>query len=245
MFIRNRIHEFEQDICSVLTQLAYHIHPKIVERIQARNSAESDYFRELFAGKIEMGNYLFDGSACVFPGVRRYVSRQGKLFAYNFEYKAIIDDNRLPRHIWCFLANGKTYSGQNWKDTGLSEFELAHVFTHKESEIEFEKPFFSTVQDSLYPYSDFSCACNVVLLPKGTVKPTDNLKAIKAAFYKRYIDLYGESPLNGRSGFNESLVPSWYSELNWNEPPLPIGWESNIEELLKYRTERITGILNR
>ena len=181
----------------------------------------------------------------MFPGVRRYVSGQGKKRAYNIEYKAIIDDNTFPRHIWCFLANGKTYNGPNWRDTGLGEFELAHVFTHKESEIEFEKQFFTTIQDHLYPYSDFSCACNVALLPKGTVRPTDNSRTIKAAFYKRYISLYGESPLNGRSGFNESLVPSWYSELKWNEQPLPVEWESNIEKLLSYRTKRITGLLNK
>jgi hypothetical protein len=203
MYIRNRIDEFEREICSVLAQLAYHIHPKIVEYIQSGNIKELAYFKELFANKIEVGNYLFDGSACVFPGVRRYVSAQGKLRAYNVEYNAIIDDNTFPRHIWCFLENGKIYSGPNWKATGFGQFELAHVFTHKESELEFEKQFFSTIHDNLYPYGDFSCACNVVLLPKGTVKPTDNSRAVKAAFYKRYIDLYGESPLNGRRGFNE------------------------------------------
>ena len=112
-------------------------------------------------------------------------------------------------------------------------------------ENQFEKRFFSTIQDDLYPYGNFSCACNVALLPKGTVRPTDNSKAIKAAFYKRYIDLYGESPLNGRSGFNESLVPNWYNELTWNEPLLPKGWESGIKKLLEYRTQRITDILNK
>lgn len=245
MFIKNRIAEYEEDICSILAHLAFHIHPKIVKRIQSRNQEEYDYFQKLFANKIEVDHYLFEGSACVFPGVRRYVSGQGKKRSYNVEYKAIIDDNTFPRHIWCFLENGKTYNGPNWKNTGLGEFELAHVFTHKKSEIEFEKHFFATVKDDLNPCGDFSCACNVTLLPKGTVRPTDNSKNIKAAFYKRYIDLYGESPLNGRSGFNESLVPIWYSKLNWNEPPLPVGWESNIEKLLKYRTERITGLLNK
>ena len=125
----------------------------------------------------------------------------------------------------------------------MGEFELAHVFTHKESEIGFEKQFFSSVDDKLKPYSDFSCACNIALLPKGTVRPTDNSKAIKAAFYKRYISLYGELPLNGRSGFNEAVVPDWYNELAWNETPLPPHWDSNIEKLLKYRTQRITGLM--
>ena len=245
MVIKNKISEYERDICSILARLAYHMHPRIIERVQEQNTREYGYFRDLFDGRIEIGNYLFDGSACVFPGVRRYVSGQGKKRAYNIEYKAIIDDNTFPRHIWCFLENGKTYNGPNWKNTVLGEFELAHVFTHKESELDFEKLFFSTVRGDLYPYGDFSCACNVALLPKGTVRPTDNSTAIKAAFYKRYIDLYGETPLNGRSGFNESLVPRWYGDLNWNEPELPEDWESNINKLLKYRTGRITGLLNK
>jgi len=245
MFIRNRIAEYEKDICSVLAHLAYHINPLIVELIQKRNIEEYDYFKDLFDGKINVDHYLFDGSACVFPGVKRYVSGQGKKKAYNPEYQAIIDDNTFPRHIWCFLENGKTYNGPNWRDSGLGQFELAHVFTHKESEIFFEKQFFSNIVDDLYPYGDFSCACNVTLLPKGTVRPTDNSKVIKAAFYKRYVDLYGELPLNGRSGFNESLVPSWYSELKWNDAPLPVLWEENIKKLLTYRTQRITGLLNK
>ena len=245
MFIRNRITDYEKDICSILAHLAYHINPRIVELIQKRNIEEYDYFKDLFDGKINVDHYLFDGSACVFPGVKRYVSGQGKKKAYNPEYQAIIDDNTFPRHIWCFLENGKTYSGPNWRDSGLGQFELAHVFTHKESEIYFEKQFFSNVVDDLYPYGDFSCACNVTLLPKGTVRPTDNSKAIKAAFYKRYVDLYGELPLNGRSGFNESLVPSWYSELKWNDAPLPVLWEEKIKKLLTYRTQRITGLLNK
>lgn len=243
MLIKNRIEEFEKDICAILSQLAYHIHPKIIQKIQDRNRAELSYFTELFSDKVDIKHYLFDGSACVFPSVRRFISGKGDKKIYNIAYKAIIDDNTFPRHIWCFLKNGKTYNGPNWRDSGLGEFELAHVFTHKESEIQFEKQFFREVQEGLFPYGDFSCACNVVLLPKGTVRPTDNSTAIKAAFYKRYIDLYGETPLNGRRGFNETLVPDWYDELVWNEPPLPENWESGVEKLLAYRTARITSLL--
>lgn len=78
MTIENRVADFEFEICSILAQLSYHIHPKIVELIKVRNSAEYEYFRKLFLDRIKISNYLFDGSACVFPGVRRYVSGQGK-----------------------------------------------------------------------------------------------------------------------------------------------------------------------
>jgi len=245
MIIENRVSEFEFEICAILAQLSYHIHPKIVELIKVRNNDEQEYFRNLFLNRIEISNYLFPGSACVFPGVRRYVSGQGKKRSYNHSYRAIIDDNEFPRHLWTYLANGKGYSGPNWHETRLNEFELAHIFTHKESEIEPEKAFFDVVQPELQPYSDFTCACNVVLLPKGTVRPTDNSRAIKAAFYKRYIDLYGEDPLIGRSGFKQSLVPTWYSKLKWNDPLLPADWRENTDRLLQYRTKRITHILKK
>lgn len=245
MFIENKIKKYEKDICSILAHLAFHIHPDIISVIQERNQDEFTYFQDLFGDRINVADYLFEGSACVFPGVRRYVSGQGKRKVYNPEYSAIIDDNTFPRHLWCFLENGKTYNGPNWLTSGLGEFELAHVFTHKESELKFEKAFFNTVSERLNPLGDFSCACNVVLLPKGTVRPTDNSELIKAAFYMRYIELYGELPLNGRAGFKQSMAPVWYSELAWNEPPLPMGWEENINKLLNYRTQRLTGLLSK
>lgn len=245
MAIENRVKEFEFEICAILAQLAYHIHPTIVEQIQARNSEEFETFRTLFHDRIDVSNYLFDGSACVFPGVRRYVAGQGKRQSHNPGYQAIIDDNTFPRHIWSFLANGKIYSGPNWRKTGRNEFELAHIFTHKESELELEKAFFGVIQPDLYPYSDFTCACNVVLLPKGMVRPTDNSRAIKAAFYMRYIELYGEEPLIGRSDFRKSHVPDWYGDLKWNDPYLPSDWQENTERLLDYRTRRITHIMQK
>lgn len=245
MYLVNRVDEFEFDICAILAKLAYHIHPGIVERIQSKNQQEFDYFRDLFAGKIDVGNYLFDGSACVFPGVRRYVAGRGKRRSYNPTYRAIIDTNEFPRHIWTFLTNGTAYSGPSWRQTGLNEFELAHIFTHKASELTFEEDFFDMVRTDIKPHSDFTCACNVTLLPKGTVRPTDKSAAIKAAFYMRYIELYGEAPLIGRNGFRVAKVPSWYGELQWNEPVLPKDWRENIDRLLAYRTRRITHIVNR
>ena len=244
-FIENKVADFEKDICMILARLAHHVHPNILKSIQQSNLDEYDYFKRLFSDRIEVDNYLFDGSACVFPGVRRSVSGKGKRQSYNKEYRAIIDANVFPRYLWCFLENGKGYSARNWRDSRLGEFELVHIFTHKESEIEFEQQFFNDVREGLLPYGEFTCGGNVCLLPKGTVRPTDNSSTIKAAFYRRYIELYEEAPLNGRGGFKQSLVPGWYRDLRWNEPVLPSGWESNVDKLLKYRTKRITDILER
>lgn len=243
MLYDNRIREVERDICGVLAHLAHHIHPAVVEAVQNRNRDELGYFRDLFAGRVELSDYLFDGSACVFPGVRRYTAGRGERQSYNPDYAAIIDDNAFPRHIWCYLDSGKGYSGPLWRDSGLGQFELAHTFGHKTSEMDTERKFFSVVSSDLHPYGDFTCAGNVSLLPKGTVRPTDNSDAAKAIFYQRYIDLYGESPLNGRQGFDPSLVPDWYGSLTWNEPQLPEDWRSRTEGLLRYRTKRISHLM--
>lgn len=241
----NRISEFEESIGAILSQLTHHVHPAIVERIQRRNEEERISFESLFEGKIPISGYLFSGSACVFPGVRRYVSGQGVKRRYNRAFSAIIDDNVFPRHLWCYMAGNVAYSGPSWKKLGLSSFELAHVFSHKETELSVESRFFQEFDSSMLPYGDFTCACNVTLLPKGTVRPTDNSEALKAVFYKRYIDLYGEAPLQGRSGFQHELVPSWYRNIRWNEPVLPSDWKAKTDKLLSFRTKKIVRAMER
>jgi len=143
------------------------------------------------------------------------------------------------------LEIGKPYNGPNWKISGLSEYEVAHVFTHKLYEVEQERSFFTEFIAEISPFGNFTCACNTVLIPKGMAQPTDNLPGVKAAFYRRYIELYGESTLNGRMGFDLSKVPEWYGDLTWNEPRLSIGWEARIEDFLEYRVRRITEILSK
>ena len=245
MLFENKIVHFEEEIAVVLAQLAHFVHPDIVKKIQERNQKERPVFEQLFSGKIEVAEYLFSGSACVFPGVRRRVARRGKRFEYNPDDKAILDGNRFPRHLWAYLVCGRGYSARMWKDTQLDKFELAHVFAHKKDETKLEKKFFDKFDACVKPYGNFTCAANVVLLPKGTVRPTDNSKTIKGVFFKRYIKLYGDTPLNGRSGFEHAEVPGWYEELKWNEPVLPDNWEKAVEDLLQYRTKRLRALLNR
>ena len=114
---RNNLVDLEKEVCMILAQLVCHVHPDIVERIQQRNHEEAVYFRHLFMGKVAVENYLFDGSACVFPGVRRYVGRSehDKRRSFDRSASAIIDTNEFPRHLWCYLENGKGYSGPNYK----------------------------------------------------------------------------------------------------------------------------------
>lgn len=244
MIIENKVKQYEQEISTILAKLAYHIDPLIIREIQEYNKQDYAYFENIFKDKININDYMFSGSACVFPGVRRYTRHNGEKTKYNSKYKAIIDDNTFPRHIWCYLINGKVYNNNNWIETGLDEFELAHIFSHKKNEIDIERNYFKEYKADVLPYGLFTCAANVILLPKGTVRPTDNSKIIKSIFYKRFIDLYGESLLPGRSGFKHEEIPVWYSKLTWNKPILPEKWEEKIKKLMIYRKKRISQILS-
>ena len=142
MKIENKITQFEAEIAKILASICYHVHPDIVSCIQEMNVKERPYFENLFDGRIDLDHYMREGSACVFPGVRRYVNSRGQKQTYSHVERAILDDNVFPRHLWCFLLKGTAYSGPAWKDTGLNEFELAHIYAHKQSEIGPEQHYF-------------------------------------------------------------------------------------------------------
>lgn len=246
MRLENNVAQFEPDIAEILAALCYHVHPEIVSFVKDRNAEDRIYFERLFGNHIPVNHYLFEGSACVFPGVRRYVNGRGRTKAFNPSEEAILDDNVFPRHLWCHLMAGKAYSGPAWKETGLNGFELAHVFSHKPAtEDELEKCFFDDYDEGIVPFGNFTCAANVVLLPKGTVRPTDNSSLIKSVFYKRHMDLYGEGTLDGRSAFRHDDLPDWYDALRWNVPVKPPDWRANINRLLEYRKKTITRLIDK
>lgn len=195
---------------------------------------------------IECGAWLYPGSACVFPGVRRFVGRVKKkqLLKYVPKEGCTIDDNRSPRNLWTFLAIGEHYTGPNWKRSGLSNFELAHIFSHKHGKQELEWEVFKEHDKELKPYGLFTCASNVVLIPKGFAKPTDGLPAVRVAFFKRHIELYGEDCLPGLRGLDPEAIPGWYDDLDWNEPVLPPGWEENVEKLMAFRRARLAKLFS-
>jgi hypothetical protein len=242
IILSNKLRKHEEDIARMLADVSYFMHREVVKYIQSKNIEQYEIFDNLFKGKININDYLYQNSACVFPGTRRYTSKEKVTRKYSDLRKAIIDDNVFPRYIWCFLVLGKSYSGANWKKNNLAEFELAHIFAHKETETDLEKMYFDTFEDKK-PFGSFSCACNTLLIPKGMVRPTDNSQIIKVILFKRYIDLYGESPLNGRKSFKHDEVPKWYDKLQWNITEPPRDWKKNIDELINKRTAMIKNIM--
>jgi len=220
----------------------YHIHPKIVERIKEANVDFKNDFKEI-CKELDAEMFFYDGSDCVFPGVRRNINKEKvKNWKNNICLvdNMILNDNTFPRHIWVFLSMNKQYDGNSWKDSRLEQFELAHIFGHKVDEKELEKKVFNQYDETKLPYALFTSASNVVLIPNGLMKPTDKFESIKIAFYKRHIDLYGNN-LYSEKDLKEEFVPKWYSEIEWKEPVLPYKWEKKIDNLLEYRKKYLNN----
>ncbi|KAA6303690.1 MAG: hypothetical protein EZS26_000241 [Candidatus Ordinivivax streblomastigis] len=228
--------DVEKTIAIVLGKVCHFIHPRIVDKIRNANIEFKEEFR-VICGDLDIDTFLFDGSDCVFPGVRRFINREKKETkknAVNSEDNTILDGNEVPRRIWAFLSQNKSYSGPMWSDSGLSKFELAHIFGHKTDEKDLERKVFKEYDNTKLPYALFTSASNTVLIPNGLMKPTDKCESIKIAFYKRHIELYGNN-FYAEKGFKEDSVPEWYNEIKWLEPDLPLNWEEKINNLLAYR----------
>lgn len=234
----------ERGVALTLAKVCHFIHPQIVEAIQQINEEDADRLAGIMPDVVDQTAWLYPKSACVFPGIKRYVGRLNpkEKRKYVTSRRAIIDDNEFPRHLWAFLAGGTAYSGPSWQTTGLNQFELGHIFAHKIEERRIERVMFSDFDSSVDPSGLFTCASNVALIPKGLAKPTDHLDSVKKAFFKRYVTLYGEDVLPGLSGLKDAEVPSWFGQLEWSEPLLPDGWEQNIKKLSEYRFRRLKGL---
>ena len=228
--------DVEKDIAIALGKVCHHIHPQIVNRIIEENLNFKNEFQQV-SGNLDLDIFFYEGSDCIFPGVRRSINKE-KIGKWknniNTEDCTILNDNTFPRHIWAFLTMNKPYEGNMWKKSGLDKFELAHIFGHKVDEKSLEKKVFKSYDETKLPYAYFTSASNVVLIPNGLMKPTDKFESIKIAFYQRHIDLYGNN-FYAENEFNESFVPEWYNDIKWIDPILPKDWQVKMDNLLEYR----------
>lgn len=248
IMFEDKTNEVEKELAIILGKVSHHIHPEIVEYIKDKNIDYKDEFIDDCHPNLDYNIFLYDNSDCIFPGIRRPVNKEKNNLEkwknnINESDGTIFNDNTYPRFIWTYLSLNKGYNSNTWKESGLNSFELAHIFGHKEDEKELEKTIFKVFDNTVKPYSLFTSASNIVLIPKGLTKPTDKMDRIKICFYKRHIELYGENFI-GMENFNNEFVPVWYSEIKWLEPKLPVNWKERIDNLLNYRKKHLKDKYN-
>lgn len=225
------------------------LNPEIVAAIVKDNELHRDeWSSELNARGINPEAYLWERSACAFPGVRRYAgSREIALYrghAKNdetkFEQALRLDDNDCPKQIWSFTFRRKPFPKH-----GPKGYALAHLADHKKHGNRFKLDFDivdGCSQSELFGL--YSCPTNAVFIPTSMIKPTDFGVRLRNLLLRRAEYLYGA---------HCSVLPDWLrvrpapsdawalEEFTWADP---VGETADVKPFLDYRCKMLNGLFD-
>ena len=150
---------------------------------------------------IDPAIYLWEGSPCAFPGVRRYAgSTEIAVFRKRAKSSEAppqclsLDDNDYPKHLWSFV-----FTSRPFRKRGPAGYQLAHLFDHKEYgnrwRDELDTP--PGVEEPVLPYGLFTSAANAVYAPGAFLRPTDLSPRLRSLIQRWAHQLYGDVLLSG------------------------------------------------
>ncbi|MCP3140820.1 hypothetical protein [Pyxidicoccus xibeiensis] len=193
--------------------------------------------------------YLWDGSPCVFPGVRRYAgSREVAAYRGHTSLQAEVptgalrlDDNDYPKQLWSFVFRGSKFAKH-----GPQGYSLAHLADHKQhgnrASDEFERTSPSTPTRPLFGL--YTSAANTVYVPCNLIRPTDFAGALRNLLIRRAQNLYGSfcRLLPVEYSIPAASSETWeLDQFTWAEP---VGTSAHIREFLVFRRAEVTSILS-
>ena len=198
---------------------------------------------------IDPAIYLWEGSPCAFPGVRRYAGSTG-IAVFRKRVKSSeappqclsLDDNDYPKHLWSFV-----FTGRPFRKRGPDGYRLAHLFDHKEYgnrwRDELDTP--PGVKGPVLPYGLFTSAANSVYAPGAFLRPTDLSPRLRSLIQRRAQQLYGDvcclvpPPL----AVKPCEDPDWaVDKFRWSAP---VGGMERVADFLEFRRERIGELIEK
>ena len=193
--------------------------------------------------------YLWEGSPCVFPGVRRYA---GKTETAMFQQRATadkvspqclaLDDNDYPKHLWAFAFTGKPF-----RKRGPDDYQLAHLFDHKEHRNRWreELDILPDAKEPVLPYGLFTSAANSAYVPSAFLRPTDFSPKLRNLIQRQAQQLYGSICRI----VPPSLAVKPCDDQTWslgNFPwSTPVGGMENISDFLEFRRECLEELFDK
>ena len=236
------------ELARVLAPLVRFLDPKIVGAIAKDNRRCRDEWSSLLDSLgIDPGIYLWEGSACAFPGVRRHA---GSKEIAEFRGQAgsdeppsqclALDDNDYPKHLWSFVFTGKPF-----RKRGPDGYQLAHLFDHKAHENRWRDELNlaegATVPAALYGL--FASAANTAYLPASFLRPTDFSSTLRSLIQRRALALYDgvcrmvPPPLVVKPCED----PRWSVDgFQWS---VPEGDMTNVPAFLEFRRARLKELI--
>ena len=222
-------------LAHTVAPLVKFLHPDIVAAVVEDNRHHLlDWRSKLAEVDIDPDIYLWEGSPCAFPGVRRYTKKEEPSFrdrTKNFPHSLWLDDNDFPKHLWAYVLTGRMFKKQ-----GPRGYELAHLADHKEYKNRWRDEFSLDFQAAPPPlFGLYTSPANTVYVPNGFLRPTDFVNPLRALLLKRAYELYGRictlapPPLRERELDDSAWNPAHFT---WGGP---VGDVQKVDSFLEYR----------
>ena len=194
---------------------------------------------------IDPAVYLWEGSPCAFPGVRRYAgTKERELFRQRAApYGCLaLDDNDYPKHLWAFVFTGKPFRKQ-----GPDGYQLAHLFDHKKHGNRWRDELVlpSGADEPAPLYGLFTSAANAIYTPVDFLRPTDGSPRLRSLIQRRAQQLYSgrcclvPPPLEVTSCDDPDWAPS---NFQWSAS---VGGTDHIGDFLAFRRERMDELIEK
>ncbi len=237
------------ELARAMAPIVRFLDPGIVGAVAEDNRClGAEWSFRLEALGIDPAIYLWEGSSCAFPGVRRYAgSKEIAVFRQQAEPDETpsqclaLDDNDYPKHLWAFVFTGKPFHKQ-----GPEGYQLAHIFDHKEHgnrwRDELDLPLCADEPAPLYGL--FTSAANSVYAPAAFLRPTDFSPRLRSLIQRRAQQLYGNvcrvvpPPL----AVKPCEDPNW--DLDGFRWSAPVGGMDRVPGFLAFRRECICELID-
>ena len=228
-----------------VTPFVRFLDPEIIAAVVASNNKHRAAWRKkLHDRDIDADAYLWKGSSCAFPGIRRHAGKK-ELAAFNHtsEIDGIrdalkLDGNSYPKQIWSFVLRG-----QEFRNSGPAGYSLAHLADHKDYKNRLPQEFDIRVRSPLKLYGLFTAPSNTVYMPDNLLKLTDFNPAARLLLNKAQ-ELYGDVCNIVRPGLEvKQQQGKWaVDEFRWAEP-VKAKDESAVKAFLDFRDKVMEELL--
>ena len=238
------------DLARAMAPFVRFLDPGIVGAVVEDNRRfGGEWSTSLEALGIDPAIYLWEGSPCAFPGVRRYAgSTEIAMFRKRVKSSEgppqclSLDDNDYPKHLWSFV-----FTGRPFRKRGPAGYQLAHLVDHKvygnRWRDELDAP--PGAGEPVLPYGLFTSAANSVYAPGAFLRPTDLSPSLRSLIQRRALQLYGDvcclvpPPLAVKPCEDSDWA---VDKFQWSAP---VGSLVHVADFLEFRRERIGELIEK
>jgi hypothetical protein len=177
-------------IARILTKYVRFLDPAIVAAIVEDNRLSArDWRLRLSARGVDPRLYLWEGAACCFPGVRRYVDAEKGAWKSGrkvFRDALALDFNEYPRWVWSALMPERSAALE------AEGYGIFHPLNHKVINAQVQ----SSLEVNKYLhgrglYGLFTSAVNMTYAPNVLISLMNTNHWLRTRFLERQAELYG------------------------------------------------------